>query len=194
MRSPELMSRGDTALLVVDLQERLLPFIEDVDRVLARCEFLLRCARVLEVPIFMTEQYPKGLGKTAPRIAALASEPIDKLTFSAAGAAGLLEGLGRSGVSKVLVCGIESHVCVMQTALDLMAQGYRTYLAADAAGSRHAEDKRWALERMAHAGVSLTSAEAAVFEWTEKAGDAKFKEISRCVKEADDSLRKGAPE
>jgi nicotinamidase-related amidase len=193
MRSPQLMSSGDSALLVVDVQERLLPFIGSRDVLIDRCRLLIRCAKVLGIPVLATEQYPKGLGKTVAPLAELLEAPTEKVAFSACGAEPLRKDLGRLGRSKVLVCGIEAHVCVQQTAFDLLADGYQVYLAADAVGSRRGEDKHWALARMAHAGVSVTTAEAAVFEWTESAGTQTFKQISQYVKEVDVPAQKGSP-
>ena len=187
MRSQLLMSVADTALMVVDVQERLLPAIAENHGVLARCLLLVRGARVLGMRILATEQYPKGLGRTTPSLAELLDEPIEKLAFSCCGEAAVVRRLGDWGVDKVLLCGIESHVCVQQTALDLLAHGFRVYIAADAVGSRRAADREWALQRLVAAGVIVTTAEAALFEWTEVAGSAQFKEISTLVKEASDA-------
>lgn len=182
-RSEELMSAGDSALLVVDVQEKLLPAIEDKETVLSRTRLALRGASILGVPILVTEQYPRGLGKTVPDLASLIPQAFEKVCFSSCGADGVLRQLQDLGVSKVFVTGIEAHVCVQQTALDLLARGYRVYIAADAVGSRRNTDRDWALTRMQNAGAVVTTAEAAVFEWTETAANPKFKEISNLIKE-----------
>lgn len=185
-RSPELMSRGDSALIVIDVQEKLLPAIDQKERILARATLALKGARILGVPILVTEQYPKGLGRTVPELASLVESPIEKVVFSSCAAPGVLEKLRETKASKVLLVGIEAHVCVQQTAFDLLANGYKVYVAADAVGSRHDEDKEYALKRLAAAGASLTTAEAAVFEWTESAGAPNFREISQLIKDRTD--------
>lgn len=189
MTGPYMMSSDDTALLVVDMQERLLPVIDQQASVVSRCKLLVRAAQIVQVPVLVTEQYPKGLGHTEPSLAAVLPKPIEKLAFSCCGEPALMHALHDLGKRKVLLAGIESHVCVQQTAFDLLAHGYGVYLAVDAVSSRRHEDKQWALHRMSQTGVTLTTAEAAVFEWTKVAGTAKFKEISKLVKETETSSK-----
>lgn len=177
------MSVGDTALLVIDVQEKLLPAIHDKERVLDRVRLALRGAKILGVPTLVTEQYPKGLGRTVPGLADLVSEPVEKVCFSSCGAGDVLKRLEKAKRIKVLVVGIEAHVCVQQTVLDLLASGFEPYIAVDAIGSRRQEDKDWAVRRMIDAGAAPTTAEAAVFEWTESASHPRFKEISQLIKE-----------
>lgn len=182
-RSPELMSRGDTALLVVDVQEKLVPSIRDHQRVVWNIRRLIDGAKLLGLPVAATEQYPKGLGRTVPELADRLGDVPSKLAFSCGGCAQVFEDLQSRGVFKLLVCGIEAHVCVEQTVLDLLANGWRVYVAVDAVGSRHKIDYRTALARMDSSGATLTTTEAALFEWCEKAGTPEFKEISRLVRE-----------
>lgn len=182
LRSPSLLSRGDSALLVIDVQEKLAPAIDDCKYMVSRCILIARAATLLSVPILVTEQYPKGLGTTVADLAPWATSAISKTAFSAATTA-ILEELGKKNIAKVLLAGIECHVCVQQTALDLLAAGFRVYLAVDAVGSRRPMDKHWALERMSQNGVTMTTAEAVVFEWTENADAPEFKEISKLIKE-----------
>jgi nicotinamidase-related amidase len=182
-RSPELMSRGDTALLVVDVQERLVPAMADGLRVVWNVRRLIDGAKILGLPVVATEQYPKGLGATVAELAERLGPATAKLTFSCGGCGQLFEEMRGRGVHKILVCGIEAHVCVAQTVLDLLADGWRVYVAADAVGSRFAEDCRIALGRMDSAGATLTTVEAALFEWCEVAGTAEFKAISRLARE-----------
>jgi nicotinamidase-related amidase len=188
-RSPELMSVGDTALLVVDVQERLVPAIADHRRVVWNCRRLIDAAGVLGVPVAATEQYPKGLGPTVAELAErLGGAAIpEKLTFSAGGCPAVFEALRRRGVSKLLLCGIEAHVCVAQTAIDLLAHGWRVYVAVDAVGSRFEIDRDTALRRMESSGATLTTTEAALFEWCQVAGTPKFKQISRLARERPDN-------
>jgi nicotinamidase-related amidase len=182
-RSPEMMSRGDTALLVIDVQEKLLPAIADAARVVWNVRRLIDAAKVLGLPISGTEQYPKGLGPTTPELAERLGPLPSKLTFSAAGCPEVFQQLRNRGIFKILVCGIEAHVCVAQTAFDLLADGWRVFVAVDAVGSRFDIDYRTALARMDSAGATLTTVEAAIFEWCEAAGTPEFKEISRLARE-----------
>jgi nicotinamidase-related amidase len=182
-RSPELMSRDQTALLVVDVQERLVPAIRDHARVVWNCRRLIDGARVLGIPVAGTEQYPRGLGPTVAPLAERLGELPSKLRFSCGECEAIFEEWEGRGIDKLLVCGVEAHVCVQQTVLDLLAHGWRVYVAVDAVGSRFEVDVETALRRMDSAGATLTTTEAALFEWCEVAGSPEFKEISRLVQE-----------
>ena len=182
-RSPELMSRDDTALLVVDLQERLLPSIQQGPRVIWNVRRLIDGARILGLDIAATEQYPKGLGPTTPVLAERLGEIPSKLTFSCGECAAIFRRWAERGRPKVLVVGVETHVCVQQTVLDLLGDGFRVYVAVDAVGSRFEIDYGTALRRMESAGATLTTTEAALFEWCEVAGTPEFKQISQLVRE-----------
>ena len=177
------MSAGDTALLVVDVQEKLLPAIAGNRRVAWNCRRLVDGAKVLGLPVAATEQYPQGLGPTVPELAERLGEVPSKLTFSCGGCPGVFADLQERGIQKLVVCGIEAHVCVQQTVFDLLAGGWRVYLAVDAVGSRFEIDYRTALSRMDSAGAALTTTESALFEWCEIAGTPQFKQISRLVRE-----------
>jgi nicotinamidase-related amidase len=178
------MSRHDTALLVVDVQDKLLPFIRQRESVVWNIRRLIDGAQVLGLPVVATEQYPQGLGPTTAVLAERLTEIPSKLMFSCRECAGVLQQLAETGRHKVLVVGIESHVCVQQTVLDLLSEGFRVYLAVDAVGSRNVIDYTTALRRMESAGATLTTAEAALFEWCEVAGSPEFKRISALVREA----------
>ncbi len=182
-RSPERMVVGDTALLVVDVQERLVPAIADHDRVVWNIGRLIDGAKTLGVPVAATEQYPKGLGPTVAELAQRLGEIPSKLTFSCGGCPEVFQAWQDRGIHKLLVCGIECHVCVQQTVLDLLAAGWRVYVAVDAVGSRHEIDYRTALARMDSSGAILTSTEAALFEWCDLAGTPEFKQISQLVRQ-----------
>jgi nicotinamidase-related amidase len=179
------MNRTDTGLLVIDVQEKLMPKIQCRDALVRDILVLVEGAKLLGLPIWATEQYPKGLGFTLPALAEKLPPRADKLSFSCGQVPGLLEDMKEKGLKKILICGVEAHVCVQQTALDLLASGLKVFLAVDAVGSRHEEDKAVALRRMEQSGVILTTAEAALFEWAEKAGTPEFKAISRLVIERD---------
>jgi nicotinamidase-related amidase len=182
-RSPELMSRDDTALLVIDVQEKLVPAVADSKRVVWNVRRLLDAAKMLGLPATGAQQYPKGLGPTVPEIAERLGPMPSKLIFSAGGCPEIFEQLRGRGIQKILVCGTEAHVCVAQTVFDLLADGWRVYVAVDAVGSRFEIDCRTALQRMDSAGATLTTTEAAMFEWCEVAGTPEFKEISRLARE-----------
>jgi len=184
-RSPSLMSAADSALLIVDMQERLLPHVADHPRIVWNCRRLLDGAAALDVPVVATEQYPKGLGPTFDELRRrLPDEPLpEKLLFSCAACGGLFEELQAQGRHRLLLAGIETHVCVQQTAFDLLSAGWRVYLAVDAVGSRFSLDHQTALRRMEAGGVELTSTESALFEWCEQAGTPAFKEVSRLARE-----------
>jgi nicotinamidase-related amidase len=190
-RSPELMSAGDTALVVVDVQQKLIGAIISHQRVVWNIRRLIDGAKILGLPVVATEQYPRGLGPTVPELAERLGEIPSKLTFSCCGCPQIFAELRSQGIHKLLVCGIEGHVCVQQTVLDLLADGWRVYVAVDAVGSRLDIDCQTALRRMDSAGATLTTVEAALFEWCQVAGTPTFKEISRLVREDGPEQRGG---
>lgn len=183
-RSPELMSRRDSALLVVDVQGKLITLVPGHERIIWNIRRLLDAAKLLGVPAMGTEQYPKGLGPTVPVLAERLGTIPDKLAFSCGACGDLFNGLDERGIVKILVVGIEAHVCVQQTVHDLLAAGFRVYLAVDAIGARYDIDRDTAFRRMESAGATLTTTEAAMFEWCEASGTPEFKEISRLVQES----------
>ncbi len=182
-RSPALMSRGDTGLLVVDVQEKLVGLISGHARIIWNIRRLIDAATLLKLPILVTEQYPERLGGTVAELAARLPAPLAKREFSCLGSRELAVQLERQEIGKWLVCGIETHVCVQQTTLDLIAAGYTTYLAVDAVGSRYEIDHHTALRRMDSAGATLTTAEAAMFEWCATSAAGEFRALSALVKE-----------
>lgn len=183
-RSPELMNPGETILVVIDLQERLLPVIPAQSQVLWNVERLVEGVAALGMSIVATEQYPEKLGPTVSPIRERLSRPaVAKLAFSCAGCEELFEGLLDQGIHRLLLCGIETHVCVLQSAYDLISQGFSVTLASDAVGARYDNDHRWALRRLESAGVVVTTTEAALFELCTRAGTSQFKQISQLAKE-----------
>jgi nicotinamidase-related amidase len=171
-----------TTLVVVDVQEafrKALPEFEEVARATAT---LVRGAEAIGVPIAITEQYPQGLGETVPEVAEHLPEgiePISKTVFSAAEA----DGFDLAGRDQALVCGIETHVCVNQTVLDLIGSGSEVHVAEDAVGSRFEENKRVGLHKMEQAGAVLTSVETALFELLGRAGTDEFKAVQKLILE-----------
>jgi nicotinamidase-related amidase len=182
-RSPELLSRGDSRLLIVDMQAKLLPFIPVSQTVIRNCRRLIQGAQILRLPFDATEQYPKGLGPTVPELAEFFDTVPDKQRFSCAEALSWVA--NRSDADdrfKVVVAGIEAHVCVLQTVLDLIAHGFRVFVPADAVGSRAKLDWKIALDRMSSAGATITTAESVLFEWCETSAAPEFRQISDLIK------------
>jgi hypothetical protein len=182
-RSLELMSIGDTGLLVVDMQGKLLTMIAGHERVTWNCRRLIDGAKLLGIPVSGTEQYPQGLGPTTSVLADRIGPMPSKKLFSARECAEIIHAWRDQGIFKVLVCGIEAHVCVQQTVLDLLGEGFRTFVAVDAIGSRSSLDAEVAVRRMDASGATITTTEAALFEWCETAAHPQFKAISALVKE-----------
>lgn len=183
-RSPEMMNPTDTALLVVDVQERLLAIQPQGQRIEWNCRRLLDGAKALGVKVAVTEQYPEKLGPTAATLSETLTEPaLEKIQFSCGERGEVFSGWLEEGLHRVLLAGIETHVCVQQTALDLLAAGFQVLVAVDAVGSRYKVDHGIALRRMESSGVLLTTTEAALFEWCERAGTPEFKVISALAKE-----------
>lgn len=182
-RHPQILDKSKTALLVIDLQEKILPVIIDVETVIQNSLKLIEGCKILSVPIFCTEQYPKGLGGTEERIKnALPANAVSKMSFSCIGAGDLFEQLKHANVKQVIVCGVEAHVCVQQTVLDLLANDFQVDLAADAVSSRKKTDYEIALQRMRANGAEVTTTESILFELLNICGTDEFKAISKLVK------------
>lgn len=173
----------DTALLVVDLQEKLLPKIINADDVARNATFMVKAAKTLGVPVLATEQYPKGLGATVEPLRSLIEKVWEKQSFSAVREGGVLDFLKSDARIKVVLVGIEAHICVMQTVLDLLNQGFHVFICVDAVSSRYAIDVKIALKRMQQAGAVLVTSETCVYELLETAANPVFKEISAMVQE-----------
>lgn len=184
MSTPTPLLRPDaTVLLVVDVQDRLLPAIHEADQVVEAARRMVNAARVFELPILLTEQYPAGLGRTCQvlRDSLAGISPIEKTRFSGCVQA-VTDSLRDLSRPAVIVVGIEAHVCVQQTVLDLLALGYKPYVCADAVGSRRPLDRDIALARMRQAGAVITTTESLTFELTAEAGTDTFRRILKIVK------------
>jgi nicotinamidase-related amidase len=183
-RHPQILNRAHTALLVVDVQTRLTQAVRNGQAMVGEIVKLVRGFRLLGLPIFVTEQYPKGLGHTEPGIleALGGNSAVVKATFSCCGAPDLVSNIRSQGIRQILVSGTEAHVCVQQTALDLLSRDFQVQLAVDAVASRKELDYRTALDRMARSGVILTSVESALFELLEVSGTAEFKQVASLIK------------
>ncbi len=173
------LRRDRAALVVVDVQEAFAKAVERFEEVARQTAILARGARVLGMPVVATEQYPRGLGETVPQVReALGETPrLEKTVFSAAQA----EGFDLGGREQVLLCGIETHVCVSQTAHDLLARGVEVHVAVDAVSSRTAANRELGLAKMQASGAILTSVETALFELLGAAGSDEFKTIQKLV-------------
>jgi nicotinamidase-related amidase len=171
-----LLARDRAALVVIDIQEGFRSY-DCFEPVAAASAKLLEAARILNVPAIVSEQYPRGLGATAPEVGLDGEPTIEKTVFSAARA----EGFDLQGREQAIVCGIEAHVCVSQTVHDLLDRGVQVHVPADAVGSRHIVDYERALERMGAAGAVISTVEAALFELLERAGTPEFKPIQKLI-------------
>ena len=175
-----LIARAKSVLLVVDIQERLLPHIHEGQAVLDNAVWLVKVAQRLGVPVMVSEQYPKGIGPTVAVLRGLTSPEhvAEKLHFSCV-ASKCLERLPGAERPQVVVAGTESHVCVLQTVLDLRGQGKEVFVVADAVGSRRPSDRELAMARMRAHGAEIVSREMVAFEWLKQAGTEEFRLVSR---------------
>lgn len=181
----ELRIRKDeTAVVVIDIQANILPAMDEAEAIEEKSAKLIEGARELNTPIIITEQYPKGLGYTTEKIANALGDykAIEKRTFSAVPAEGFMDALEETGAKSVVIIGIETHVCVLMTAIDLIEAGYNVFLAADCVSSRKPYDKKMALKRLGKSGVKITTMESVLFELLDDSRAAEFKAISKIVK------------
>lgn len=184
MTSSKRFPASGAALLIIDVQEKLLPAtLGEGAGVVANARRLIRAARLLQIPVLATEQYPKGLGPTVVALAELLPDRRPKTSFQAADAAGLMKAETESPIRHVTLVGIEAHVCILQTALELIDRGFGVQVVADAVTSRVYSDYASALRRLEFAGVVLTTTEAVMFEWVGGSEHPAFKGISAIVKE-----------
>ena len=191
MVSSQRFTAHASALLVIDVQGKLMDRIDGRDAVLRNIVAVIKAAQILDVLVLATEQYPSGLGPSVPEVAALIPTRPAKSTFHCCSSGEILEQIHARGIRKLTLVGIEAHVCVAQTALELISAGFEVQVLADAVSSRHAFDREVALRRIALAGAVVSTTEAAIFEWTESADHPRFKAISTLVKELD--LARSAP-
>jgi nicotinamidase-related amidase len=178
MSQPKLARASDSALLVIDIQERLAAVMPERDRIVRSTGILLQAATCLKIPVFITEQYPAGLGPTVAEVAAKAPEGsvrVEKTSFSACGVLNVSQ-------SQVILAGMEAHVCVLQTALEMAAEGREVLVVADAVCSRTEANYGNALARMQAAGVVITNTESVVFEWLRGAEHQHFRALSRLIR------------
>ena len=185
MLHPKILDRTKAALVVVDFQEAFRSPINDFAQVASRISIAVRGFQILNLPVIVTEQYPKGLGRTSEEI--LFSLPpdyevIEKTAFSSCGATAFMEKLRATGATQIALCGLETHVCINQTAHDLLSENYEVHLLTDCVSSRFTQDKETALRKMQASGVVPSSVEMALFELMRDAKHEQFKEVQDLVK------------
>lgn len=178
------IERDVTAGLVIDIQEKLFPHMDKKELFLKKCTILIKGLKELGIPVVVTEQYPKGLGATIPEISELIDRGpvIEKMAFSCCDEPAVLQSPPVRERKTIILCGIEAHVCVLQTVVDLIGSGYNAVVVEDCTSSRSSEDKRVAVERMRSEGAVVTTCESILFELARISGTEEFKAISRLVK------------
>ena len=182
---PDRLEKHRTALVVIDIQERFRNLIHDQPRLLKSCDRLIRAFNELDLPLLATEHYSRGLGVTMPEIRSVLGDarPLEKIHFSCDGDPGFRKALDGLNRDQIVLCGIETHVCVYQTARDLMDRGKQVTIAADAVSSRHAADRRIGIEHMRRIGVQVMNVEMILFEILREAKTADFKAIAPILKD-----------
>ncbi|MFA8342552.1 MAG: isochorismatase family protein [Rhodothermaceae bacterium] len=184
MADPKRLNRGNTGLLIIDMQERLLPVMENKEELISNTIKLIEGFKILEGDIFYTEQYPKGLGYTDTSIKNALGErkSYEKTSFSCAGAGNLLADFASNKLENIVICGIESHICVQQTYLDLKKNGFDVFLVTDAISSRKKIDYETSLKRAQANQIELITTESVLFELLKESGTEAFKAISKLIK------------
>ncbi len=185
MKHPAILDRRRAALAVIDLQEAFRPMIADFAALAQRIAVTVQACRVLDVPVIVTEQYPKGLGRTVAEVAEhlpAGTVPLEKLTFSACGVQEFDVQLREHHAEQVIVCGIEAHICVSQTAHDLLQLGYQVHLLSDAVATRLPHNREVAIQKLTRNGAIISSVEMALFELCGGAGTPEFKQVQQLVK------------
>jgi len=185
MRHGNTLEHGRAALAIVDVQESFRRAIPDFGGLASRVATVARAAQILGVPVVVTEQYPKGLGRTAEEIRAALPEgfePVEKTAFSSCGAQEFVSRLESAGARQIIICGIEAHVCVNQTTHDLLARGFQVHVLTDCVSSRAAENRQAGLDKMFRSGALPSSTEMALFELLRDARHEQFKAIQKLIK------------
>lgn len=184
MHNKFFLNKNDTVLVIVDIQDRLAVVMEERQNVISNSLHLIEAAKLLDIPIILTEQYPKGLGPTVNEIReALPSyKPVEKITFSCCGEPAFMNSLSAKGKKKVMLAGMETHVCVLQTCLGLLQEGYAAHVVADAVCSRTEDNFRTGIGFMRDAGAVITCTETVLFQLLEKAGTEEFRMLSKRIR------------
>lgn len=184
MRHENIATREDSLLLIIDFQPALLKVMDSREKVTRSVRQLVSAANILDIPVLATEQYKKGLGETDPEVFREIKSPtiVQKEHFSACLEAHFLSALEAFQRSRIVVAGVETHVCVLQTCLDLLKSGFQVHLAADAVASRASENREIAIDQLRQAGAVISSTEIVIFEWTCRANTDEFRKILPIVK------------
>ncbi len=178
------ITRENTIGLVIDIQERLVPAMAENEALVNNCTILVQGLQILNIPLLVTQQYTKGLGETISEISSIVTNfsPIEKRDFSCCDETSVREQLKMNGAKNIIICGIESHVCVLQTAIDLKETGYNPVVVMDCISSRSLDNVDLAAERFRHEGIMMTSYESILFELTRSSAAEEFRAISKLVK------------
>jgi len=179
-----LISKEAAALIIIDVQEKLFPLIFNKEKILENMLKLIKFAKIVDMPIILTEQYPRGLGQTVPEIRELIPhiKPVEKMEFSCFGSEKFRLILEELNAKTLIIAGIETHICVMQTSIEGIENGYKVCVVVDATSSRKLEDKNIAIKRMMQSGVIMASTEMLIYELLKKAGTREFKEALKLIK------------
>lgn len=185
MPHPKILDKNKTALVIVDFQEAFRAAIPDFPMIASKISLAVQGFNILDLPVIVTEQYPKGLGRTAEEV--LINLPPDfevfeKTTFSSCGASSFLDNLRQKNISQIVLCGLETHICVNQTAHDLLTEDFEVHILCDGVGSRYSDDKEAALRKMQMNGVVPSTVEMALFELLRDSKHEQFKEIQNLIK------------
>lgn len=175
----------DTLALIIDIQERLVPVMENRDKLLHNTEILIKGLKILGIPMLITQQYTKGIGMTIPVVVDAIGETFkydEKISFSCADNDEIMRKITDSGKKNIIICGIEAHICVLQTVIDLVGKGYHVILVEDCISSRKENDRQIAVIRAGAEGALITTYESILFELTRVAKTDVFKQISRLIK------------
>lgn len=183
MAETGILKKGKTAFIIIDVQERLMPVVVNNTEVFENVNRLIEGSKILNVPLLITEQYPKGLGKTCAEVnIPEGQEVIEKVCFSCLLSDPVNEKLKSMGIEQVVLAGVESHICVLKTALDALNSGLQVHVVADAVSSRKEYSKQIALERMRQAGAFIATTEMILFQLMDAAGTEEFKQISKLIR------------
>jgi nicotinamidase-related amidase len=179
-----ILDRDDSILLIVDIQERLASVMKYREQVAKNVNLLVELAKMLDIPVLVSEQYPKGLGHTVAEVKETLPvyAPVEKISFDCCGKKGFVSAIKKYGRKKIIVTGMESHICVLQTVLGLLGSGYIPHVVSDAVCSRTKENWKAGIEMMRDAGAVITCTEAALFQLLKEAGTEEFKAISKLIK------------
>jgi len=178
-----IVKRNEVAFILIDIQEKFMPVIYNIESVIANSNILIKGASILKIPIIVTEQYPRGLGKTVDKIELEADQKvIEKMSFDCFGSYEFVRELDSLNVKTLVLFGMESHVCVLKTSLEALSRGYEVHVVADAISSRTQDNKNIALERLRQSGVFIASTEMTLFQLIDQAGTEEFRAISKLVK------------